>query len=434
MMNLLQSVKSGQIPKSVKQVSIAESMDIELLAFKLSSGSIVIPQNKKRSHINPVGIGEGLSTKVNANIGSSENQDDLKLELAKLKTAVQAGTDTIMDLSTGPSLVKIRKEILEKSTTPVGTVPIYQTACESKEKSSSILKMSPEDMFKTVEGQAEEGVDFMTIHCGVNRRSLEALIRSERTMDVVSRGGAFTIGWMLEHDKENPFYENFDRLLDIARNYDVTLSLGDGMRPGALVDASDEAQFTELSVLAELVHRCREAGVQVIVEGPGHMPLNQIETNVKIQKQLTDDAPFYVLGPLVTDVAPGYDHITAAIGGAIAASAGADFLCYVTPKEHLGLPELGDVKEGVIAVKIAAHAADVVKQIPKASDWDLQMSIARKKLDWKSQEKLSIDPEKTRQFSKNKPANLDACTMCGSLCSMKLISQYLGREEIGECL
>lgn len=433
-MNLLQSVKLGQIPKTLKQISIKESMDIELLAFKISSGSIVIPQNKNRRHINPVGIGEGLSTKVNANIGSSENQDDPNLELSKLEVAEKAGADTVMDLSTGPSLAKIRTKVLEKSKLPIGTVPIYQTACESKEKSGSILKMSAEDMFKTVEDQAKEGVDFMTIHCGVNRRSLEALIRSDRTMDVVSRGGAFTIGWMIENDKENPFYENFDRLLDIAREFDVTLSLGDGMRPGALVDASDEAQFAELSILAELVHRCREAGVQVIVEGPGHMPLNQIETNVKIQKQLTDGTPFYVLGPLVTDVAPGYDHITAAIGGAIAASAGADFLCYVTPKEHLGLPQLSDVKDGVIATRIAAHAADIVRQVPKASDWDLQMSTARKRLDWKNQEKLSIDPEKTRQFSKNKPTDLDACTMCGSLCSMKLISQYLGREEIGECM
>lgn len=433
-MNLLQSIKSGQIPKTLKQVSIKESMDIELLAFKISSGHIVIPQNKNRRNLNPIGIGEGLSTKINANIGSSEHQDDINLELAKLKVCEQAGADTVMDLSTGSSLIEIRKKILEKSTIPLGTVPIYQTACESKDNNGSILAMTADDMFKTVQQQAEEGVDFMTIHCGVNRKSLEALIKSQRTMDVVSRGGAFTVGWMIEHDKENPFYEDFDRLLAIARDYDVTLSLGDGMRPGAISDASDEAQFAELSILAELVHRCRETGVQVIVEGPGHMPLDQIETNIKIQKQLTDGTPFYVLGPLVTDVAPGYDHITGAIGGAIAASAGADFLCYVTPKEHLGLPELEDVKEGVIASKIAAHAADIVKQVPKSKDWDLQMSQARKKLDWRAQEKLSIDPDKTRLFSKDKPDGLEACTMCGSLCSMKLISQYLGSDELGECL
>jgi phosphomethylpyrimidine synthase len=432
-MNLLQSVKLGQFPKALKEVAAHESIDIELLAFRLSSGSVVIPQNKNRRHIAPLGVGEGLRTKVNANIGSSENQDDINFELEKLKIAQDAGADAIMDLSTGPSLIKIREKILKEAKVPIGTVPIYQTAVEAKEKKSSILAMTSIEMFKTVEDQAKEGVDFMTIHCGINRKSVGALLRSERIMDVVSRGGAFTVGWMFEHDKENPFYEKFDSLLEIAREYDVTLSLGDGMRPGALADASDEAQFSELTVLAELVHRCREAGVQVLVEGPGHMPLNQIETNVKIQKQLTDGAPFYVLGPLVTDVAPGYDHITSAIGGAIAASAGADFLCYVTPAEHLGLPELNDVREGVVAARIAAHAADVVKEIPKAFEWDLAMSKARKQLNWQDQEKLAIDSEKAHKYLKNKPPK-EACTMCGSFCSMKLISNYLGQEEIGECL
>ena len=432
-MNLLQSVKLGQFPKTLKEVAVKESVDLELLAFKLSSGNVVIPQNKNRRHVSGVGIGEGLKTKVNANIGSSENNEDIAFELQKLKVAAESGADAIMDLSTGPNLVKIRQEIIKKSSLPVGTVPIYQAAVEAKEKSGSILSMTSEDMFKVVESQAEEGVDFMTIHCGINRRSVAALLRSERVMDVVSRGGAFTVGWMLEHDAENPFYEYFDRLLQIALEYDITLSLGDGMRPGALADASDEAQFSELAVLGELVHRCRDAGVQVIVEGPGHMPLNQIEANVKIQKQLTDGAPFYVLGPLVTDVAPGYDHITSAIGGAIAASAGADFLCYVTPAEHLGLPELDDVKDGVIAARIAAHAADVVKQVPKAADWDLSMSEARKNLDWQAQEKLAIDVKKAHKYLKDKPTN-EECTMCGSFCSMKLISEYLGREDIGKCL
>lgn len=433
-MNLLQSIKLGQVPKAIKEVSLKEGIDAELLAFKASSGNVVIPQNVKRRHIPAVGIGEGLSTKVNANIGTSEINDSTEFELKKLDVAQKAGADTIMDLSTGLSLNKTRKQILAKSTVPLGTVPIYQTAVESQERHGSILKMSADDMFRTVEEQAEEGVDFMTIHCGVNRKSIQALIRSQRVMDVVSRGGAFTVGWILEHDKENPYYEQFDRLLDICRKYDVTLSLGDGMRPGALADASDEAQFSELSILGELVHRCREAGVQAIVEGPGHMPLDQIETNIKIQKHLTDGAPFYVLGPLVTDVAPGYDHITAAIGGAIAASAGADFLCYVTPKEHLGLPDEEDVRQGVIASRIAAHAADVAKKIPKSGEWDLQMSRARKQLDWQTQIKYSIDPEKTQEFSKERPKDLDACTMCGSLCSMKLISQYLGQSELGECL
>lgn len=433
-MNLLQQVKRGQIPKTLKEVAVKESIDPELLAFRISSGSIVIPQNKKRKHIKAVGIGEGLSTKVNANIGTSETHDDVDYELKKLKAAEAAGADAIMDLSTGQSLNKARKKILEKATVPIGTVPIYQAAVKSKEEHNKILAMDADDMFDVVETQAEEGVDFMTIHCGVTRKSIDALQRSGRIMDVVSRGGAFTVGWMLEHDKENPYYEDFDRLLDICRQYDVTLSLGDGMRPGALADASDEAQFSELTILGELVHRCREAGVQSIVEGPGHMPIDQIEANIKIQKQLTDGAPFYVLGPLVTDVAPGYDHITAAIGGAIAASAGADFLCYVTPTEHLALPKVADVKEGVIASRIAAHAADIAKKVPNAGDWDLQMSQARKKLDWTNQIKHSIDPEKTKKFAKNKPKDIDACSMCGSLCSMKLISQYLDTEQTGECM
>ncbi|KKN61028.1 hypothetical protein LCGC14_0525870 [marine sediment metagenome] len=433
-MSLLQQVKRGQIPKTLKEVAVKESIDPELLAFRISSGSIVIPQNKKRKHIKAVGIGEGLSTKVNANIGTSETHDDVDYELKKLKAAEAAGADAIMDLSTGPSLNKARKKILEKATVPIGTVPIYQAAVKSKEEHNKILAMDADDMFDVVERQAEEGVDFMTIHCGVTRKSIDALQRSGRIMDVVSRGGAFTVGWMLEHDKENPYYEDFDHLLDICRQYDVTLSLGDGMRPGALADASDEAQFSELTILGELVHRCREAGVQSIVEGPGHMPIDQIEANIKIQKQLTDGAPFYVLGPLVTDVAPGYDHITAAIGGAIAASAGADFLCYVTPTEHLALPKVADVKEGVIASRIAAHAADIAKKVPNASDWDLQMSQARKKLDWTNQIKHSIDPEKTKKFAKDKPKDIDACSMCGSLCSMKLISQYLDTEQTGECM
>ncbi|TET52980.1 MAG: phosphomethylpyrimidine synthase ThiC [Actinobacteria bacterium] len=433
-MTLIQKIKSGKIPESVKKVALAESIDAELLAYKISTGNIAIVQNKKRKHIQPVGIGEGLKTKVNANIGTSENQDDTKFELDKLRLCEQVKADTVMDLSTGRYLIETRKKILEKSSIPVGTVPIYQCAVKSKEKNQDILSMTTEDMFKAVEGQAEEGVDFMTIHCGINRKSVAALHRSERVMDVVSRGGAFTIGWMIKHDKENPFFESFDRLLDIAKKYEITLSLGDGMRPGAIADASDEAQFSELSVLAELVRQSREASVQVIVEGPGHMPLDQITTNVKIQKQLTDGAPFYVLGPLVTDIAPGYDHITGAIGGAIAASVGADFLCYVTPQEHLGLPQLSDVKEGIIASRIAAHAADIVKKVPKAKEADLEMSKARKELDWKTQEKISLDPEKIQKQSKKKPANLDACTMCGSLCSMKLISQYLGNENVDQCV
>jgi phosphomethylpyrimidine synthase len=353
-------------------------------------------------------------------------------EIEKLKTAVAAGADAVMDLSTGGPIVGIRKEILKQSTVSIGTVPIYQAAVETVEQGKPIVQMDPDLLFRVIEQQAEEGVDFVTVHCGVTMASLERLKRQGRIMDVVSRGGAFHLEWIIYNETENPLFTQYDRLIEIAKQYDVTLSLGDGMRPGCLADATDRAQIEELITLGELKDIAHEAGVQVMIEGPGHVPINQVETNMKIQKELCKGAPFYVLGPLVTDVAPGYDHITSAIGGAIAGAAGADFLCYVTPSEHLRLPDLDDVREGVIASRIAAHAADIAKGVKGAMDWDKEMARRRKALDWKGQIELSVNPERARKLRESSmPKESDVCTMCGEFCSMKGMSQYLKKEDKG---
>ncbi|RJQ33254.1 MAG: phosphomethylpyrimidine synthase ThiC [Actinobacteria bacterium] len=427
-MNLLKSIKDGQIPPRIKKLALCEQIEESELADKILSGHIVVPANNCRKNtILPVGIGAGLSTKINANIGTSTDINELDLELEKLKVATDAGADTIMDLSTGGHISKIRQQILKQCNVPLGTVPIYQVTVLAKQTTGSLIGYTKEDIFKVITEQAKEGVDFITVHCGVNRQTLQALIEQKRVMDVVSRGASFTIGWMIENDAENPLFNDFEQLLEIAKLYDVTLSLGDGMRPGCLADATDRPQIEELSVLGQLVKQAQEYGVQVMVEGPGHVPLNQIEANVKLQKSLCHNAPFYVLGPLVTDIAPGYDHITSAIGGALAASYGADYLCYVTPKEHLGLPGVQDVQDGVIASKIAAHAADIVKQVPGAWHKDKEMAKARKDLNWQKQIELSIDPKTTKKaYLDKKPAEEDACTMCGQYCAMKLVSDYLG--------
>ncbi|MDP3012601.1 MAG: phosphomethylpyrimidine synthase ThiC, partial [Candidatus Subteraquimicrobiales bacterium] len=365
----------------------------------------------------------------NANIGTSVDYPFLDKELKKLEVAIRAGADTVMDLSTGGDLNLIRREILRGSSVPVGTVPVYQASCEAKDNQNPIVGMDVEGIFKAIELHAKDGVDFMTLHCGVNLKALEALINEKRVCDVVSRGGAILTGWMLHNQKENPLYEYFDRVLEIAKKHDVTISLGDGMRPGSLIDASDRAQIQELLTLGELSNICRENQVQVIVEGPGHMPYDQIEANVKLEKLICKGAPFYVLGPLVTDIALGYDHIAAAIGGTLAAISGADFLCYVTPREHLGLPTSEDVKEGVIASRIAAHAADIVKGVPGALKQDIQISKARKALNWKKQFSLALDPEKAEQaYKERKVEGEETCTMCGDFCAMKIISQYLNTE------
>jgi phosphomethylpyrimidine synthase len=331
-----------------------------------------------------------------------------------------------MDLSVGGDLPAIRKEILKHCTIPLGTVPIYEIAVRAQKKHGSFLKFTPEDMLFVLEEQAKQGVDFFTIHSGVTLKNIMVLKKHKRVLDIVSRGGAIIASWVSFHKQENPFYSHFDKILDIAYKYDVALSLGDGMRPGSILDATDKSQVAELKTLGELALRARERNVQVMIEGPGHIPLDQIKENILLQKKYCHNAPFYVLGPLVTDVASGYDHITSSIGGAIAASFGADFLCYVTPAEHLRHPSVSDVKEGVIAARISGHAADLVKNRDTAIIWDKQMSLARKKRDWKKQIKLSIDPDKAKEYrSSSIPQNKDVCTMCGKYCSIKLMEECL---------
>lgn len=418
--------QKGIITKEMEFVAQAEGVSSKWLCEKVAQGRIVIPANKNHRNLKPVGIGEGLRIKVNTNIGTSSDHVDLEEELRKLEIAIKAGTDTIMDLSTGGDIDSIRKEILHHCHVPVGTVPIYEAAIEAVRKRGALSKMRVEDLFEVIERQAEEGVDFMTIHCGVTRNALDRLRRSGRLLGIVSRGGAFLTEWMVYTGKENPLFENYDKVLEIAKQFDVTLSLGDGLRPGCIADATDRGQVEETIVLGELTERAWAEGVQVMIEGPGHVPLEQIEANVILQKRLCKGAPFYVLGPLVTDISPGYDHITCAIGGAIAGRAGADFLCYVTPSEHLKLPSIEDVKEGVIAAKIAAHAADIARGNKRAIERDIEMAKARKSFDWERQIQLAIDPEKARRYhEEGKSKEGDVCTMCGEFCAIKKVKEFL---------
>ncbi len=425
-MTQMERARKGEITPEMKKIAEEEGIDSETLAERVAEGTVVIPANPNHKNLKPIGIGKGLRTKVNANIGTSMDFPRLESELEKLKIALEAGADTVMDLSTGGNLNRNRKKIIEASWRPVGTVHIYQAAIVGISRRGSIVEMHPDDLFEVIEMHGKDGVDFITVHAGLTLSGLEKIRRKERVMDIVSRGGAFLAGWMLHNEKENPLYTEFDRLLEIAKKYDMTLSLGDGLRPGAIADATDAAQLNELMVLGELVKRAREAGVQAMVEGPGHVPMDQIEMNIKLQKRLCYGAPFYVLGPLVTDIAPGYDHITSAIGGAIAAAAGADFLCYVTPAEHLGLPDKEAVKEGVIAARIAAHAADLVKGVKGAWEWDLEMSKARRALDWDAQRRLAIDQEKFDLIRSKRNTKTDACSMCGDYCALKIVDLYLG--------
>jgi len=424
-MTQLEMAQKGIISSQMKDVARQEQVEPESIRRGIAEGNIVIPANINHKNLKPFGIGKGLRTKVNANFGTSSDYGTIETELEKLQAAVESGADTVMDLSTGGNLVDVRRAIIAASTVPVGTVPIYQAGIQAIDQHNAIVKMTVDDIFNVIEEQCRDGVDFITVHCGVTRSAIAALKEQGRVTDVVSRGGAFMIGWMLHNDRENPLYENYDRLLEIAKEYDVTLSLGDGMRPGCLADATDRAQVEELIVLGGLVERAWKAGVQVMVEGPGHVPLNQIEANVKLQKAICKGAPFYVLGPLVTDIGAGYDHITAAIGGAVAAAAGADFLCYVTPSEHLSLPDVEDVRVGVIASRIAAHAADIAKGVKGAADWDRKMATARKHLDWKEQIKLSLRPEYSERVHSKHQASSEACSMCGNFCAMKLVGEYL---------
>jgi phosphomethylpyrimidine synthase len=431
-MTQMEIARNGNISPQMEAVAQAEGVEAEFIRQGVAEGTIVIPANVNHSGLTPCGIGAGLSTKVNANIGTSSDFSDINVELVKLRVAIAAGADTVMDLSTGGDIPTIRRTIVADSSRPVGTVPIYQVGIEAISKHGAIVKMTIDDIFQVIEDSARDGVDFITVHCGVTRTAIDRLKNQGRVTDVVSRGGAFMIGWMLHNDCENPLYEHYSRLLDIAREYDVTLSLGDGMRPGSLADATDRTQVEELVILGELVQRAQDAGVQVIVEGPGHIPLDQIETNVRLQKTICKGAPFYVLGPLVTDIAAGYDHITGAIGGAVAAMAGADFLCYVTPSEHLAIPGVDDVREGVMASRIAAHAGDIVKGIKGARERNRQMSLARKRLDWEEQARLALDPDKFKKTHQQRSSRGSACSMCGQYCAMELVGQYLG-VNAGKC-
>ena len=416
----MQQALKGQITDEMKKVAEMEDIDIHKLVRGLAEGRIIIPKNiegKSRA----VGIGKGLATKINANVGSSSELEKVKWEVEKAKAAVKYGADTIMDLSTGPDYEKVRKAIMESVDVPIGTVPIYEAGITASKKNGAVINMDEDDMFHAIENQAKAGVDFITVHCGITMDLIEKVKTSNRIMGIVSRGGSFLAAWILKNQEENPLYSNYDYLLEIAAEYDVTLSLGDGLRPGCLHDASDVPQIQELVTLGGLVERAREKGVQVMVEGPGHVPINQIQANMQIQKTVCKEAPFYVLGPLVTDLAPGYDHITSAIGGAIAAASGADFLCYVTPAEHLAIPNVEDVKDGVIASKIAAEAADVAKGVGNAWKRELEMAHARKDFDWEKQFELAFDHEKPRKCRGRKPTEDDMCTMCGEFCALRLV-------------
>ncbi len=419
-MTQLESARKGIITEEMKSAALKEGVTPEYIRKGIEEGVIIINRNNRHS-IEGLAVGKGLRTKVNANIGSSQDHVDVNEELLKLKTAIEAGADAVMDLSTGGDVDGIRRMILRESTVAIGTVPVYQAALDAAKKKKSFVELEGEEIFEVIEKHAEDGVDFVTVHCGVTMRSVERINKEGRIMGIVSRGGALTAEWMKFRNKENPLFEDYPRLLKIAKKYDLVLSLGDGLRPGCLADATDRGQIEELITLGELAARAFEEGVQVMIEGPGHVPLDQIEANILLQKRLCKGAPFYVLGPLVTDIAPGYDHITSAIGGAIAAASGADFLCYVTPSEHLRLPTVEDVREGVIASRIAAHAGDIAKKTQGAMDADIRLAKARKAMDWDEQIRLSIDPVRARSVRElSPPEDSDVCTMCGSLCAIKI--------------
>ena len=428
-MTQIESARKGVLTPEMQEVARQEGLEPDEIQKKVAQGTVVIPANLGKKKARPVGVGQGLTIKVNANIGTSSDQVDLDQELRKLKICVEAKADTVMDLSTGGDLKEILRTLIAHSPLPVGTVPIYQAVVETVREKGGIIHLTADKIFEVIEGQAQAGVDFITVHCGVTLNSLERLQKQGRITDIVSRGGAFLATWMVYHEKENPLYTQYDRLIELARKYDLTLSLGDGLRPGCLADATDRAQVQELIHLGELREQALSAGVQVMIEGPGHVPLNQIEANILLQKQLCQGAPFYVLGPLVTDIAAGYDHIACAIGGALAGMAGADFLCYVTPAEHLKLPTPEDVREGIIATRIAAHAADLARGQGRAWEQDRQMALARKALNWERQISLCLDPEKARRMrAESNPSESEVCTMCGEFCAIKMVRDFLKKK------
>ena len=413
-MTQLKKARDNIITDEMKIVADAEGIKLQLLVERIANGKVVIPASKLHKNLVPIGIGEGLKIKVNANIGSSPDKADASYELEKLKVCIDVKADTVMDLSTGGEIDLIRREIIKNSNIPVGTVPVYQVAC----RVDDVIELDESDFIDGIKKHIEDGVDFITIHAGLLKDFVPSI--RNRLMGVVSRGGALTMRWMMHYNQENPFYENFDKILDLAKRYDVTLSLGDGLRPGCIKDATDKAQIAELKVLGDLTKKAWEQDVQVMIEGPGHIPLHEIEKNILLEKQICHGAPFYVLGPIVTDIAPGYDHITSAIGGCLAAYYGADFLCYVTPAEHLGLPDVDEVREGVIASRIAAHAADIARNLKNAINWDNEMSAARSNLDWKKMIELSINPQLANDIHERcADADEDVCSMCGKFCSIK---------------
>jgi phosphomethylpyrimidine synthase len=422
-MTQLEKARNKIITKEMENVAAKENIEVKKLCNKIALGRIVIPASILHKNLDPIGIGEGLKIKVNANIGSSPDKAEIDFELEKLKVCIDAKADTVMDLSTGGDIDKIRRAIIVNSPIPVGTVPIYQAACTVE----NVVELSEKDFINGIRKHIEDGVDFITVHAGLTKASIPLI--KKRLMGAVSRGGALTLKWMIHHNCENPLYTNFDEILKLAKKYDVTLSLGDGLRPGCLKDATDEAQLFELRVLGDLTTKAWAENVQVMIEGPGHIPLHQIKENMQLEKKICHGAPFYVLGPIVTDIAPGYDHITSAIGGCLAAFYGADFLCYVTPAEHLGLPNVEDVKEGVIAARIAAHAADVAKGLPGAISWDNSMSQARSNLDWKKMIELSINPKLAIEIRERcTDADEDVCSMCGRFCSIKTSKSVLNED------
>jgi phosphomethylpyrimidine synthase len=427
-MTRIELAKKGIITEEMEKVALSEGMPPGKLASDVAEGVTVITRNILHD-ITPLGIGKGLRTKINANIGTSRDRISYEDEIKKLEVLVKYGADAVMDLSTGGAIKDLRNTLIRRSPVAVGTVPIYEAVVRTIERHGHIAKMTTDELFGVIEEHARDGVDFVTVHCGVTKKAIGRLKEDGRILDVVSRGGAFLLEWMIYNDRENPLYEHYDRLLEIAKSYDLTLSLGDGFRPGCLADATDRSQIEELVTLGELRDRALAEGVQTIIEGPGHVPLNQVELNIKMQKEICKGAPFYVLGPLVTDIGMGYDHITAAIGGAIAGAAGADFLCYVTPSEHIRLPNIDDVREGVVASRIAAHAADIAKGIPGAIEKDKKMAYYRKHLDWEGQMSLSFDPDRVREWRGQVPPSVDeVCSMCGEFCAIKTVERALNKK------
>lgn len=429
-MTQLEAAKQGIITEEMRQVAEDEHIDAEKIREGVEAGHIVIPANKNHRSLHAYGIGEGLRTKMNVNLGVSKDCHDYSVEQEKARLAWRMKAEAIMDLSCYGKTAGFRHWLIENSPAAIGTVPMYDV---DGALGKALKDMTADDLFQVVEQHAKDGVDFMTIHAGINREVAGHVMRNKRITNLVSRGGSILFAWMMIKGKENPFYEQYDRLLDICRTYDVTISLGDACRSGCGHDSTDAIQITELITLGELVVRARKAGVQVMVEGPGHMPLNDIRMNVEVAKKLCHGAPLYVLGPIVTDVAPGYDHITAAIGGTLSAACGADFLCYVTPAEHLRLPDIQDVHEGIVASKIACHAADIVKKVPGATQWDEEMSWARRRVDFKRMIPLAIDPEKAKAYRESsQPEEEQTCTMCGPKCPMKTLDSILNNRNTDE--